>query len=124
MTGHNSIKLFRFNQKCSQTLGIYVSQSNSNRYTVNAKNVTFVISLTQFAIALAAFIVYDATSMGEYGVIFFELIGVIQAMVAYFNTLWELDSISQFTKTCEQFIEKSELAVAYEDLVFFFLQLR
>lgn len=58
--------------------------------------------------ALLAFLVYDAKSMGECGIIFFFSIGVAEGLAAYFITLWKMDDILLFIKNCEEFIAKSK----------------
>lgn len=100
-----SIKLFQFNQKFCQTMGIKLSRSNKNRYVF--EHVIFVIFETLFAITLVAFLLYDAESMGEYGATFFTLITIMLAFVIYFVMVWKIQNIMKFTENCERFIEKS-----------------
>lgn len=108
MAGVNPIKLFQFNQKYCETIGISMCQSNQNFYKLNAKNVLFVICVVQLSIASATFLVFDANSMGEYGITSHILITIVKCMVDYFIALRRLEAIVKFTKNCEAFIEKSE----------------
>lgn len=105
-----SIKLFEFNQKYCQAIGIELQRSNRNRYSSNLKNAIFVFFVAQFAAAALAFMFYDAKTIGQYGVPFFALLWSIEALVAYFITIWKLKEFAEFTKYCEEFIEKSKLA--------------
>lgn len=108
MTSGNSIKLFQFNQKICQTIGIFVPQLNPNHYALNSMNLIMFIILAQFAVTLIAFVVYDAKAMGEYGAIFFSTTCVIKAMFDYFITIWKVKDILKMIENCEGFIEKSE----------------
>lgn len=110
MAGASSIKLFEFNQKYCQTIGIRLPKPNrKSQFPSNAKNVFYVASWVQFSIALVAYLLLDAKHNVEYGIAFYTLISIIESMVAYFITLWKLEDISKFTKTCEAFIERSKL---------------
>lgn len=109
MDGRNLIKLFQFNQKYCETIGIRLLASNQSHYRLNSKNLILIFFVVQFAIASAAFVVYDAESMGEYGVTFFVFIATVISMVDYSITIWKREFISTFTENCEVFIEKSKL---------------
>lgn len=85
MAGRNSIKLFKFNQKFCQKVGIYLSQSNQNGYSINSINLIFVICLTQFLIALLAFFLFDAKLMRDYGVTLVRLFHTNLAIEKYFK---------------------------------------
>lgn len=61
-------------------------------------NWTFTVSIVQLALASAAFLLYDAKSMCEYGTIFVVLVSIIEAMAAYFLTIWNLKDIRTFTE--------------------------
>lgn len=83
-------------------------ETNPNHYTLNSINVIFIIGFAEYTTASVAFLVYDAKSMGEYGIVFFTLLAVIEATVGYFITIWELEDILKFIENCEKFIEKRE----------------
>lgn len=122
MAGRSSTKLFQFNQKYCEAIGI---KSAPNRHTLNSKHLIFVVFSLQFAFTIATFLVTDAKSMGEYGTGFFTLITIAEATVAHFLTLWEVGEISKFTENCEKFIEKSEydFSSIERSLDFFLLQI-
>lgn len=111
MAGGDSIKLFQFTQKFSRLIGIELAQPIHNRYTLNCKNVIFMIITTQLTWALVEFLLHDAKSMGEYGVLALILDGVYKAEVDYFFTIWELQDIFEFIKNCKDFIAKSEFTL-------------
>lgn len=104
MAGGNSMKLFQFNRKYCQTIGIKSPQSN----TFNAINWIFVVCVAQFALTSAAFMLFDANSMGEYGVTFVAVVCAVEAMAIYTIIIWKLEDISKFIEKCEAFIEDSE----------------
>lgn len=99
-----SVKLFQFNQKYCQSIGIELPNSNENRYTFSV----ILIFVTIFAMALFGYLVYGAQSMAEYGIVFFVLINNIFGTATYYITIWKMKDISKFTQNCEQFIEKSK----------------
>lgn len=104
----STIKMFQFNQKFCQIIGIKLPKTNGNRYTFEPVHLIFVICLTLFAMTLLAFLVYDAKSMVEYGIIFLMLITIILTLVVYFITIWRMKDILKFTENCETFIERSK----------------
>lgn len=108
MAGRNSIKLFQFNQKYCEAIGIFLPRSNYTRYKLIVLNLIFIFSSAEFAMTSAAFLVYDATSMGEYGITFLILIGIMKAVVDYYAILWKLADFFKFIESCEAFIGKSK----------------
>lgn len=107
MVGINSIKLFQFQKAFCQTMGIFVPQSNN--YKLNAIDSIVMISLGQLMIALMAYILYDAQSMGEYNAVFMVLNDIGAAYIVLFITNWKLADILTFIENCEVFSEQSEL---------------
>lgn len=103
-----SINLFQFNQKFCEIIGVKLPEANPNGHIFNLINLGVVISLTVFIMPTAAYLLYDANSMAEYGIVFYILICGIEGMVVYFITIWEIDEILEFIENCEEFIEKSE----------------
>lgn len=111
MAGGNSIKLFQFNEKLCQTLGIFAVKFNSNRHKSNAINVIFAICLTHFAMTSVAFLFYDAKSMDDYGVAILELNCITVALAYYFVSIWKMEDCLKSIENCEQFIETSKLKI-------------
>lgn len=97
-----SVKLFEFNQKCGEKFGIKRSKNS----TLNAENVIFIVFMVLYAIVLITFLVKDASTMDEYGSIFYTMMDISGATICYSISLWKLEDISTFTKNCEKFIEK------------------
>lgn len=108
MAGRKSIKLFQFHQKVCQTIGIYTTGLNEKRYQLISIRLICVISLIQLAMATAAFLSYDAKSMGEFGIGFYALITTIHGMIAYMIVISKMDDVLKYVKNCEEFIEKSK----------------
>lgn len=102
----SSVRLFQLNQKYCQMIAIKLPQSKQNRY--NSINLIYAISATPYAVALAAFLLYDAKSMSEYGAAFVALLTEIESMLIYFTLLWKLEDTLRYIENCEAFIEKSE----------------
>lgn len=109
MAGRNSIKLFQFNQKYSQSVGICLPKSSQRRFSINPINLLFIISLSLFLAASFAFILHDAKSMRDYGVEFFTIISIIEAMFMYSIPVWQLKNMLKFIEHCEGFIETSKI---------------
>lgn len=107
IVGGNSMKLFQFNQKLCQTLGIGGHEINQNRCTFEWKNAIFAFYSTQLAVLITAFLLYDASTMDEYGVGFVTVICVTQSTVYYFSLLWKQNEILKFIGNCERFIGMS-----------------
>lgn len=119
MAGSGSIKLFQFYQNYSQTVGIYESQTNRNRYNINLKRIIVIISSIQYEIALVAYMLYYATFMVEYGEGFTTLITIVKGNIDYFIFAWKMEDILEFIRNCETFIEKSKsMAVKIERISF------
>lgn len=101
-----SFQLFQFTQKYCQAIGIHVPKSNDNRSRFNSKNLVFVLCLAQYGMASVTSLVYNAKSMGEYGIVFLILIDIIDSAAAYFIIVWKLEDMLKFIGNCEGFVEK------------------
>lgn len=109
MASHNSIKLFEFNQKYCQIIGIRSVQSNQMRaQKLNAMNWIYISFATQYVTASAAFLLFDAKSLRDYGITFVAMITTISAMVDYFILMWKMGNFLNFIEMCERFIETSK----------------
>lgn len=78
-----SIQLFQFVQRFHQTIGIYPCQSNQKQHPINWTQAIFSICSAQSMLTTAAFLVFEAKSMFECGLVFFILITMINAIVIY-----------------------------------------
>lgn len=103
MTG--SIKIFQFVQKCNQTFGIY---SNQKCDSFNSTKIVILISFALFMLTTAAFLLFKAKSMFEYGFVFFLLATVTNATAIYLIFICTSRNASKFIENCERFIGKSE----------------
>lgn len=107
----SSTRLFQFNQNYCQVIGIKSPKSNENLYKCKSIRFIFVIFETIFAIALLAFLLYDAESMGEYGITFHIFNTAIAVVFFYFIMISKMNDILLFTENCEKFIKKSKFNV-------------
>lgn len=104
LANRHPIKLFQFNQKFCQLIGIEIQ----NGFTLNSKNVIIITCLVQLAMASTAFWLQDSTSMEEYGISFITLICVGKCLVDYFILIWKMGDISKFVENCEGLIATSK----------------
>lgn len=119
---NSSVKLFQFNPKYCETIGINLPESNESRYLYKVKRVIYVIFEASFWIPSLAFLLADAELMEDYGMTFFNLITITFTWAMYFMTSWKMDDISEFIEKCEAFIQKSKSACSYEDNSIFFIR--
>lgn len=105
-----SIKLFQFYQECHQIIGIHPSQSNQRQSTSNWKNTVTLIAFGLMMPTTAAFIIFDAESMFQYGSAFFLLICIIAFGIFYLIFIQSREITYKFIVTCEKFIEKSKIS--------------
>lgn len=69
------------------------------------------MSLGQFLSATAAFLVFDAKSMFNYGFVFFALVTITNSIVVYSIVVWKSQNTLKFIKNCEGFIKNSKYTV-------------
>lgn len=108
MADSDSLKLFQFNQQFCQIIGIKLLESNEDQYRFKSIHFVFIIFETIFAMALFAFLLYDAESTAQYGIIFYSSITIISALSVYFLMVWKVKDILKFIEICEEFIGKSK----------------
>lgn len=101
-----SIKLFQFVQKYNQIIGIYSSQSTTMQGSINSTQAFFWISCAQIWFTIAAFLVFEANSMFDYGFEFFAFISIINGIAIYSIFIWQSQNTLKFIENCERFIEK------------------
>lgn len=104
-----STKLFQFVRKCHQIFGIYSQQPNQKQQSINWIQTLFLISLALFMFTTAGFLLFVATSMFDFGFIFFSLITVTNSTAIYLIFIWQLRNTLEFIENCEKFIGKSEI---------------
>lgn len=112
MAGHTSIKLFQFNRKYNQAVGIYWPTIQSNQMarqcSINSKNLLYIICLTEFLVSSIAFILFEAKSKLEFSMTTFSIHTITTVLVMYLLTVWQIGNILKLTDNCEKFIEKSK----------------
>lgn len=103
----DSIKLFQFVQKFHKFIGIYPSERNQTKCSINTTNTIFLISFAQFLLSSIAFLAFDADSMLGYGFGFFVLISIVVGNIIYLLFIWKLHATLKFIESGQGFIEKS-----------------
>lgn len=103
-----SIKLFQFIQKCHQTIGICPTQPDHKQCSTYPTQAIFLICSTLWMLIMAAFLVFKAKSMFDYGFGFFVLIATINCIVVYLIFIWQSVNTVKFIANCEAFIEQSK----------------
>lgn len=106
-----SMKIFQYYQKSLHFIGIYPSQPNEKQSPINLKNKILLIACLQTVLTTAAFIIFDATSMFDFGMAFFALISISECEFSVLILIWQSDNTFQFFTTCEKFIEKSKNSI-------------
>lgn len=100
-----SIRFLQFVQKFYQIIGVGRNQApHSTRSTQKF----FLIGSAQSMFTTAAFLMYEATSIFNYGYAFYILISIINSATIYVVFIWRSENTSKFIENCERFIEKSE----------------
>lgn len=102
------IKLFQFIQKCHQTIGISPFRPNQKQRLTNLIQTILLISLAQFMLTTAAFALFDAKSMFEYGFAFYSFVTMINCIAIYLILIWQSQNTLEFIKSGEAFIAKSK----------------
>lgn len=101
-----SIELFQYNRNYCEAIGIKLPASHQNRFKFSAVNLIFIVCTTELIVVVSAFLLYDATSLDEFGVNWCALICITLGLFNYFIFIWKMEDILKFTECCEAFIEK------------------
>lgn len=102
--GADEIKLFTFNRNIFKNIGIPPPESD----TTNSKKWFFIFCQAQLFVLSAAFLVFEESSMIEFGLAFFTCTTVALCFTAYLIQIWQMQNILNHIENCKQFIEKSE----------------
>lgn len=107
-----SIKLFAFYKKYNQVIGTDSSpppnQNHQHQTLDAAKPIIVAICLGQFFISTAAFVLFEAKTIYDYGITFFAILSMILTIFTYLIPFVQMRRILKFIENCEKFIEKSE----------------
>lgn len=104
----SSVQLFHSFQKFHQIIGIYSSQPSRTDCLINLTNKVFIVSSVLYLITTVTFLVFDATSLFDYGFESYVLIAIITGTVIYLLFIWQHEGTLDFIQNCEKFIGKSE----------------
>lgn len=113
MAGNDKIKFFQFIQKIYQEIGIHPRRSNQKRNAINWKKWLNLFCLAQFFITSAAYLLFDAKSMIEYGMAFFTCATVVASTIIYLVLFWQMKNTLDYIERCERFVEKSESVLGF-----------
>lgn len=116
MAGGETIKLFKFTRKAYQGIGIDPPESNRSRSAINAKNYFFFLCQVEYFITTAAYLLFEANSMIEFGMTFFTCTTVITVIALYSILLGRMKNILNYIENCNRFIAKSEYRALYKEL--------
>lgn len=105
MVGCATIQLFKSAQSICQEAGIYPSEFNHRR------RYTILFCLANNFISTAGYLIFEANSMHEYGMVFFNCTTELFCCMLFTILFWQMKNILNHIEKCERFIEKSE----YED---------
>lgn len=104
-----SIRLFSFNRKYFDAIGIYLLQTNGTGPSFNSKNRVLLISFVLLALPSGAFFIFDAKSMLEYGISFFGASATLFMMSVYLMMIAQMENVRLFLESCERFMGNSKL---------------
>lgn len=102
------VKLFNLSRKIYQNIGIFPLEPNQNRRFINLKKWFLVFCHVQMLITPAAYLVLEANSLIECGMIFFNCSSVALSILVYLTMIWQMRSILSFIENCELFIGRSK----------------
>lgn len=103
-----SIRFLQFVQKFYRIIGIDPSQRGQNQRSTNSTQKFFLIGSAQSMFTTAAFLMFEATSIFNYGYAFYILISIINSATIYVIFILRSGNTSKFIENCERFIAKSE----------------
>lgn len=89
-------------------MGVYPPRPDQKQYITNATQKIFLICCAQTIFTTAAFVVFEAESMFDYGFSFYVLIAMINITTIYLIFIGQLGNTLKFIEQCERFIEKSK----------------
>ena len=107
-----SIKFFVFFKKVNQAIGFYTPQSNQGSSSLNPRSVILITSIAQFLFTSTLFIIYDAKTILDYGMIVTAMLCALTSFLGCFlRHSYEMESSLEFIEKCEDFFEKSKFCM-------------
>lgn len=101
------VKLFQFAQQCHQIIGIHPYLPNQKYLSANSTRAIILTASTQLFFTTAAFILFEAESMFDYGFSFSMAIAGANGIAVYIIFIRQSENTLKFIGNCEGFIEKS-----------------
>lgn len=101
------VKLFQFAQQCQEIFGIYSSQLSQRYFSTSSTRAIIKFFCAQLFFTTAAFFVFEAKSMFDYGFSFSMAIAAANGFAVYIIFIWQSENTLKFIGNCEGFIEKS-----------------
>lgn len=102
------VKSFQFFQKCQSCIGITPFHPDETRRSIIAKRTILLFGNAVFVIPTAAYLVFAAQTMFEYGMAVFISITVQNSVALYLLLIWQSENTLKFFETCEEFTAKSK----------------
>lgn len=103
----NSVKLFQKLQNIYFKLGIFCPSQTDRIFFINARNLFFLISLTQMLMLSLEFLLFEAKSTIEFGISFYSTITELGCLFNFLMITWKMPKILDLIGKLENFIEKS-----------------
>lgn len=100
-----TLKLFRFVQNAYRTIGIH-PKHQPNRFF--SRKFFFSLTMVLITSSYLGYFLLDSTNIGEYGQNFYRSISILNTIIDFFVTVWQMPAILQLIEMCETFIEKSK----------------
>lgn len=101
-----TIKLFKITQQICRNIGIFPPESNQNRTLTRFNYWAILLSLVQLFISSAAYLMLEANSLMEYGIVFYSCTTLGFCFFLYLVFIWQVEIISKYIRDFEKFIEK------------------
>lgn len=100
--------LFQLVRKYFKRMGIYLQRPNQRNSSINCITFIYFTAFAQAIISSAAFILFEAETVVEYGFTFYVLTIACVASAAISIVHWNVGNIIAFVESFEAFIEKSK----------------
>lgn len=109
------MKLFQSVQEYYGMLGLYPSQSNSNS-SFNSKIVFILFNCIHGCISTAAFCVFAANTLQEFGESYFASATEMFTIGCFLSSIWQWPTTLKTIENLEDFIQKSKLKLSLENI--------
>lgn len=109
VTKARPIKLFCFAHKFYQKIGVYQPTQLKQNQPFNLINTLLLYNLLQFGITTGAFFLFEATSLDEFGLTFYETLTVLSLAFYHVTNIYQIGNVLKLIENFEEFIGTSKL---------------